>query len=48
MLREILGVLEFGGFLAALGAICIFLSKMQIYQRLQAKLFPEAGADEQE
>lgn len=47
MLREILGVLEFGGFLVALGATCIFLSKMQVYQRLQAKLFPEVSNDDQ-
>jgi len=47
VLYEILGALEFTGFLAALGAACIFISKTQVYQRLQAKLFPEVTDDDQ-
>ena len=46
MIREILGALEFVVFLAALGAACVWISRMPWYRRLNAKLFPEVTDDE--
>jgi len=40
VLIEILGALEFAGFFAALGAVCVWVSRMPWYRRLNAKLFP--------
>jgi len=47
MLREILGALEFTGFLATLGAACIWISRMPWYRRLSEKLCPEVSDGEQ-
>jgi hypothetical protein len=45
VLYEILGALEFAGFLAALGAACVWISRMPWYSRLNVKLFPEVSDD---
>ena len=47
VLIEILGALEFAGFLTALGALCVWVSQMPWYRRLSEKLCPEVQDDEQ-
>lgn len=46
MVKEIFGALEFAGFLAALGAACVWISRMPWYRRLSEKLCPEVNDDE--
>lgn len=41
MVKEIFGALEFAAFLGALGALCVWVSRMPWYRRLSEKLCPE-------
>lgn len=45
VLYEILGALEFAGFLATLGAACVWISRMPWYRRLREKLCPKVSED---